>query len=286
MTLSLASTLGLLVQAAALATTAAPKAAPIRVWLADSNVHVRLRDPGYLTVLHVDPDGRIRVLFPRHPGDRSWVRDGATFEVAVDGEGGTGTILAARSRWPFSVAGLTAEAGWDYEKALLFQPTAGDPQAALLDIADRMTDGRPYAFDVTTHRTAGTVAARDPQLVTPVCLTCVRRLAVTQSSTVVHHANVVDCSSTVLVTSSCGVIDRRVSTTIVYTSAPPAATPVYVPYYIPVFVPVRRPISQVPPAATPPSGGSAVGRGRAALGPSRDLVPSRELLRAIKGRPH
>jgi hypothetical protein len=302
MLLTLAVSLGLFAQAPAFSVRAPD---PIRVWLTDTTstagarVHVHLAGAAYLTVLHVDPDGRIRVLFPRRPDDRAWVPGGATFEVPVDGDGGgTGTILAAQSRWPFRVAGLTAEeAGrWDYEKGLLFQPTAGDPLAALLDIADRMTDGRPYAFDVATHGTGGTVAARDPQLVTPVCLTCVRprraaddpaALTVIQSSTVVSHATVVDCSGTVLVNSSCGVIDRRVSTTIVYESTPPpAATPVYVPYYIPVFLPVRRHGPPSPPVgATPPSStGSAMGR--AAFGPSRDLVPSRELLRAIKSRPH
>jgi hypothetical protein len=306
MIISLATSLGLLAQAPAVS---ARTPDPIRVWLTDTTagararVHVHLAGAAYLTVLHVNPDGRIRVLFPRRPDDRAWVPGGATFEVAVDGEGGgrgggaTGTIVAAQSRWPFRVAGLRAdvEGGWDYEKGLLFQPTAGDPLAALLDIADRMTDGRPYAFDVATHRTGGTVAARDPQLVTPVCLTCVRprraadnpaTLTVTQSSTVMTHANAVDCSNTVLVNSSCGVIDRRVSTTIVYESAPPpASTPVYVPYYIPVFLPIRRPAPPSPPVGATPSSSTGSAVGRAAFGPSRDLVPSRELLREIKRRP-
>jgi len=304
MLLTLAVSLGLLAQAPALS---APAPDPIRVWLTDATstagarpqVHVHLAGAAYVTVLHVDPDGRIRVLFPRRPDDRAWVPGGATFEVAVDGEGGIGTILAARSRWPFRVAGLRADpgagAGWDYEKGLLFQPTAGDPLAALLDIADRMTDGRPYAFDLATPRTGGMVAARDPQLVTPVCLSCVRPrraadnpagVTISQSTTVLNHVTAVDCANAVLVNSSCGVIDRRVSTTIVYEAAPPPTpTPVYVPYYVPVFLPVRRHDPRPPPvgAAPPSSTGSAVGR--AAFGPSRDLVPSRELLRAIKSRP-
>lgn len=295
MLLSFAVSLGLLTQAPALSARAP---GPIRLWLTDTTrtagtrarVHVRLAGTAYLTVLRVDPDGRIRVLFPRRPDDRALVPGGATFEVGMD-EGATGTILAAQSRWPFQVAGLRAEAGggWDYERGLLFQPTAGDPLAALLDIADRMTDGQPYAFDVATPRTGGTVAARDPQLVTPVCLTCVRarRAADTPTALAITNANAVDCSSTVLVNSFCGVIDKRVSTTIVYESAPPpATTPVYVPYYIPVFLPVRRHRPPSPPVgATPPSPtGSAVGR--AAFGQSRDLVPSRGLLRAIKSRPH
>src|SRR5882672_4951472 len=199
MILAFAAKLGLLAQVTALATTAAPaapKAAPIRVWIADSTVYVRLRDPGYLTVLHVDPVGRIRVLFPFNPDDDAAAPGAATFELAAPTgtEGGTGTILAARSRHPLQVAGLRAGPFWDYDNGMLFQPTAGDPLAALLDIADRMADARPFDFDVTTYRTGGSVATRDPQLTTPVCLTCVRSHSVEQQSTVaIDQSNSVDC---------------------------------------------------------------------------------------------
>jgi len=100
-------TLALLAQAVSLAAHPAPKAAPIRVWIADSTVYVRLRDPGYLTVLHVDPVGRIRVLFPFNPDDNAAAPGGATFQLAapVGAESGTATIVAARSSRPLQVAG-------------------------------------------------------------------------------------------------------------------------------------------------------------------------------------
>lgn len=243
-------TLALLAQAAALPTTAAPKAAPIRVWIADSTVYVSLRDPAYLTVLHVDPVGRIRVLFPFNPDDNAAAPGGGTFELAapVGREGGTGTIVAARSGWPLQVAGLRAGPVWDYDHGMLFQPTAGNAVAALLDIADRMAAGRPFDFDVTTYRTGGLVAAQDPQLTTPVCLTCVRSYPVEQQATVViDQSNSVDCSSAVLINSFCGVVDNRVTNTYVYNEVAAAPEPVYVPYYVPVFIQRRRRSSPPPP---------------------------------------
>ncbi len=253
MILALAGTLGLLAQTAALAASPpTPKAAPIRVWIADSTVFISLRDPGYLTVLQVDPVGRIRVLFPINPGDNAAASGGATFALAapLGTEDGTGTILAARARRPLQVAGLRAGSFWDYNDGLLFQPTAGNPLAALLDIADRMADGGSFDFDVTTYRTGdrGPVAAPDPQLTTPVCLGCVRSYPAEQQSTVViDQSNTVDCSSAVLVNSFCGVVDNRVTNTYVYNEVAPAPAPIYVPYYVPVFIPRRRQPSPPPP---------------------------------------
>jgi len=244
-------TFALLAQAVALAAHPAPKAAPIRVWIADSTVYVRMRDPGYLTVLHVDPVGRIRVLFPFNPDDNAAAPGGATFQLAapVGAEGGTATIVAARSSRPLQVAGLRAGPFWDYGSGMLFQPTAGNGAAALLDIADRMADGRSFDFDVTTYRIGrGPLAARDPQLTTPVCLTCVRSYPVELQSTVaIDQSNSVDCSSANLVNSFCGVVDNRVTNTYVYNEVAAAPQPVYVPYYVPIFIRPRRRVSQPPP---------------------------------------
>jgi hypothetical protein len=276
--------LALLTQAAALA----PAPAPIRVWIAEATVHVSLRDPGYLTVLHVDPAGRVRVLFPLRPDDNAATPRGFTFELAAPAgaDNGTGTIVAARTRRPLQVAGLRAGSAWDYDHGLLFQPTAGNPVAALLDIADRMADGRPFDFDVTTYRIGGPVAAQDPQLTTPVCLACVRRLTVEEQSTVaLNQANVVTCSDAVLVNSSCGVIDNRVTNTYVYNEAAAVPAPLYVPYYVPVFVPRRR-LSE--PAAEPAA--SRPERQSATLSmpttQARPFVFSSSLIRSIRARPH
>jgi hypothetical protein len=284
----LVPTLGLLAQATVLATTGAPRGAPapvapVRVRLNDSTAYVTLRDAGYLTVLQVDPVGRIRVLFPLSPDDNAAVPAGATFEVGIpaDGDGAIGTVVAARSRWPFQAAGLRTASSWDYEGALLFQPTAGDPLAALLDIVDRMADGRPYEFDVTKYRPG-------PILAPLGCLGCVRHRPVETpppappviQSTSVSQANSVDCSNAVMVNSFCGVVDNRVTNTIVYNEAAPGASePVYVPYYVPFVIPRGRRFAPPPPAVSQTAA--------AAANPMRTapVVPSSGFLRGLGRRP-
>src|SRR5437899_7949903 len=72
-----------------------------------ARVYVQTAQDGYLVVLHADPDGRIRVLFPTDPRDDDFIRGGRRFEVRgrsdrdafqVEGDEGSGTVLAAVSR--------------------------------------------------------------------------------------------------------------------------------------------------------------------------------------------
>src|SRR5438045_6310240 len=46
-----------------------------------ARVYVRSAQDGYLVVLHADPAGRVRVLFPVDPGDDDFIRAGKKFEV-------------------------------------------------------------------------------------------------------------------------------------------------------------------------------------------------------------
>src|SRR5213594_875398 len=71
-----------------------------------ARVYVQSAQDGYLVVLHADPEGRIRVLFPLDPTDDDFVRGGKKFEVRgrsdrdafqVEGDEGSGTVLAAVS---------------------------------------------------------------------------------------------------------------------------------------------------------------------------------------------
>src|SRR5712664_4149380 len=178
MVLPLVLNLRLLTQAPVLSTAGAhvapaTNATAVRVWLSDSNyrvgararVFVNLRDPGYLVVLHADAAGRVRVLFPLIPDESAQVPAGATLEVSASDDraafvvpagGGVGTVVAVRSRTPFRFEDVRGESGWDYANALLFQPTAGNPLAALLDIADRITGGARYQYDVAEYRTPQT----------------------------------------------------------------------------------------------------------------------------------
>ena len=276
MVLPLVVKLGLLAQTPVLSTAGAHAAptltvAPVRVWLSDSNyqvggraqVFVNLRDPGYLVVLHADAAGRIRVLYPLSPDEPARAPAGATLEVSgwddraafvVPAGSGVGTVVAVRSHTPFRFDDLRNEAGWDYANALLFQPTAGNPLAALLDIADRMTGGGRYQYDVATYRTpqaSRTLAVQDevPWTGNGSGGSYYPEVAAPQQMAVVTQTNSVDCSNATLVDSFCGVIDNHVTN--IYQQPEQQQAPQYVPYYLPYFIPRRHRFSRDSQPALP-----------------------------------
>ena len=91
-------------------------AARVSVWLdrtapydrgARARVYVSADRNAYLTVLRIDTDGRVRVLFPQDPWDDNYVSGGRTFEVEdrdgghafrVDDAPGEGYIFAINTR--------------------------------------------------------------------------------------------------------------------------------------------------------------------------------------------
>jgi hypothetical protein len=292
---SLAVTVGLLMQAAGNPVSARATRAPdpVRVWRADSTVYVTLHEPGHLVLLHVDAIGRIRVLFPLVPDDSTSISGGGGGPLAIplppSGQGNPSTLFAVRSRWPFEFTALQAGSTWNYHDALLLQQTAGDPLAALLDIADRVTDGRPYEYGVVTYTRSGTVEVRRVPLQPTVCLSCVRRRTPVAAAPAAVPSNTVDCSNAALTNSFCGVANASVSITSVtqtaYQPTPPAApapTPVYVPYYLPIVVHGAHPRFERPivPAPTAPHPSAAAAFPIA----PRLLVPSRAELRTFTGR--
>jgi len=243
-----AVTLGLLVQAAGnpLPARASRAPDPVRVWRVDSTVYVRLRERGHVVLLHVDAIGRIRVLFPLAPGDSTAISGEAPVAIPLPpvAEGNPATFVAVRSRWPFEFAALRAGLTWNYHDAFLLQPTAGDPLAALLEIADRVTDGRPYDYGVAAYSRDGTVATRRTPLQPTVCLSCVRH-GETVAPAPAATTNTVDCSNASLTNSFCGIGNGSVSIKAApeLASQPEPATapaPVYVPYYLPLVLHAGR----------------------------------------------
>ena len=284
----------LLMQAAANAhpARAARASDPVRISRTDSIVSVTLREPGYLLLLQVDASGRINVLFPFGPYDISGVDGDVPFAVPLppEAQGNPATLVAVRSRWAFDFTALRGGAGgtWNYQDAWLLQPTAGDPLGALLDIADRVTDGRPYDYAAVRYSRDGTATALGPPLPPQVCLSCVRRGTPVATAAAPVPTNAVDCSNASLTNSFCGVNSGSVSITSAPAPAPaqqagyqpPAA--VYVPYYVPLIVHGRRrrfePSFPPPPPAPRPSVGAAY-----PIAP-RLVVPSTAQLRSFGGR--
>src|SRR3954447_25013909 len=105
---------------------------PIQIWINNdrrflpgdrAKVQVRTRDDGYLIVLHADPEGHLRVLFPLDPDKDNFVRGGKKYEVRgrgnreafdVDDASGRGTVYAAVSSEPFHFEGFVLGDHWDY----------------------------------------------------------------------------------------------------------------------------------------------------------------------------
>src|SRR5437867_8844526 len=289
-----AVTAGLLLQAGGNTHLARAARAPdaVRVSRADSIAYITLREPGHLLLLNVDPIGRITVLFPFGPYDSTGVDAGVPFAVPLppEAQGNPATLVAVRSRWAFDFAALRGGAGgtWDYQNAWLLQPTAGDPLGALLDIADRVTDGRPYDYGGVKYSRDGSVAALGLPVQPDVCLSCVRRGTPVATAAAPVPTNAVDCSNASMTNSFCGVNSGSVSITSAPAPAPaqqagyqpPAA--VYVPYYVPLIVHGRRrrfePSFPPPPPAPRPSVGAAY-----PIAP-RLVVPSTAQLRSFGGR--
>ena len=198
---------------------------PVRVWRTDSSAFVSLQKPGRLLVMHVDAIGRIQVLYPLTPDDTFSVSNQAPVEVSLPptAEGNPATFIAVRSRWAFDFSSVQLGAWWDYQNALLLQPTAGDPLAALLEIADRVTDGRPYDYAEATYSREGVVIARGPVEPPQVCWTCVRSHPTVVAAAAPAQSNSVDCTNATLTNSFCGVASAPVTISAPAPAAPPAA---------------------------------------------------------------
>ena len=87
-------------------------------------VFFRTERDAYVTVLRVDTDGRVRVLFPPAPGDPNLARGGETYTVPgvddsaafiVDDPPGLGYVFAMASQDPVAYDAFTADGEWSLQ---------------------------------------------------------------------------------------------------------------------------------------------------------------------------
>jgi hypothetical protein len=115
---------------------------------------------GYVVILHADPQGRVRVLFPIDPTEDNFVRGGKQVELRSRSDrdalqidaSGTGTVLAIYSADAFVFDELTRNGHWDF--AALGGPdesVKNDPLAGLLEIANNMARDHQFDYDVATY---------------------------------------------------------------------------------------------------------------------------------------
>jgi hypothetical protein len=125
----------------------------------EARISFRSETSGHVTIMRVDTDGRIRVLFPREPWRRTFVRGGQTLEVAdsrersafrVDDSPGIGYLLAVTSPLPFEYDAVTRGDYWDFR---LFEEgrIRGDPYVAMTDLARRITSHGNFGYDIAPY---------------------------------------------------------------------------------------------------------------------------------------
>ncbi len=140
---------------------------PIRIWMNNdrhfergdrAKVQVETDDDGYVVVLHADPDGRVRVLFPLDPGDDNFVRGGHRYEIrgrgnresfTVETSSGGGTVFAAVSHDPFRFDEFVQGDHWDY-RSLNATRLGDDPEPDLTDMVKRMSASR-FDYDLLSY---------------------------------------------------------------------------------------------------------------------------------------
>jgi hypothetical protein len=139
---------------------------PIQLWISSdrrflpgehAKVQVRTEDDGYLLVIHADPEGYLRVLFPLDPDKDNFVRGGKKYEVrgrggreAFEAGGkGRGTVYAAVSRDPFRFEGFITGDHWDY-RALAASRLSTNPEPELNELVRRMAQG-DFDYDLLSY---------------------------------------------------------------------------------------------------------------------------------------
>jgi len=125
-------------------------------------VYFRADEDAYVTVLHVDTDGRVRVLFPRDPWEDNFARGGQAYEVRpqdvryafdVDEYPGQGYVFAIATLEPFDYRAIVLGDHWDYRAIASGGRITGDPYVAVQDLADLIvpTSYEAYGYDLTTY---------------------------------------------------------------------------------------------------------------------------------------
>lgn len=115
----------------------------------------------YVTILRVDTDGRVGVLFPREPWQDNFVRGGREYAITgsrgavafyVDDYPGVGYLFAVAAPDPFVYGTIARGDHWDY-RVIADGRVRGDPYVALTALAQRIVpDGsRDWDYDIVPY---------------------------------------------------------------------------------------------------------------------------------------
>ncbi|MBI4421235.1 MAG: DUF4384 domain-containing protein, partial [Gemmatimonadetes bacterium] len=125
-------------------------------------LYFRTSQNAYVTILRIDTDGRVRVLFPIEPWEDNYARGGERYEVrsygdryafVVDDYPGEGYVFGVSSLDPFDYSALVRGDHWDYRVMAAGGRVTGDPYVALTDLVDRIVPANytSYSYDVLPY---------------------------------------------------------------------------------------------------------------------------------------
>ena len=136
----------------------------VRVWLAEpddllrrgerARVSFRADERGFVTVVRIDTDGELHILFPDSPHDDGYVSAGRTYHAwpfRVDDDHGVGYVFAVWSPDPFDYHQLRERDRWGYR--LASWRVRGDPYIAADDFARQIIERSSsyYSLDVDEY---------------------------------------------------------------------------------------------------------------------------------------
>ncbi len=124
-------------------------------------IHFRTEQDAYVTVLRVDTDGRVRVLFPREPWEDNFAAGAREYDVQgyrsrygfyVDDYPGVGYLFAVAAADPFVYDALESGDHWDYH-VIADGRVRGDPYVALTDVAQRIVPAgyNDWDYDIVPY---------------------------------------------------------------------------------------------------------------------------------------
>ena len=152
---------------------------PVKLWLNKDRVElgdrvrvdVRTESDGYLLVIHAEPDGRVRVLFPLDPIHDNFVRGRSEFEIRGRGDReafrvysseGVGTVYAAFSRDPFQFQEFVRGDHWDYSVRDAWY-VVDDPEPEITDLVLGLASGAYFDYDFVQYGVGDAIVAAGRQ---------------------------------------------------------------------------------------------------------------------------
>lgn len=129
------------------------------------SVSIESYTDAYVTVFRIDTDGRMRVLYPRDPGDNNFVLNGRTYRIpnpydqrgehafVVDDYPGVGYVFVVASVKPFDYQSYVRNDHWEWRNVAHNGRITGDPYVGFVEVVEQIlpVGDEAWSFDVVPY---------------------------------------------------------------------------------------------------------------------------------------